>query len=60
MFHVNSGLFNGTFALDESKMEQKRPVQTMRTSKNRDMWSLIRPLSVLFTQGIPGREANIA
>ena len=60
MFHVNSGLFNGTFALDESKIEQKRPVQTMGTRKNRYMWSLIRPLSALFAQGISGREVNIA
>ena len=59
MFDVNIRLFNGTFALDESEMEQKRPVQTMRTRSNRLMWSLIRPLSALFTQGIPEREVNI-
>src|ERR1700710_2748098 len=58
MFHVDSRLFNGTFAFDESKMEQKRPVQTMRTRKNRDMWSLIRPLSALFKIWYTGKSSQ--
>ena len=60
MFDVHNCLFKANFALYESKIEQRRAVQTMEARFSRLIWSLIHPLSALLIQDILAREFNVA